>query len=85
VGIRDAVFGVGCLLASSDPDGMPDLRRWMSVWLASDVADAVAGATAARHVGRPRAAAAAIAPLPFAAFGLLALRRLRTIRDRPCY
>ena len=76
VGIRDLVFGTGCLLAASSPDGVRDLRRWLAVWLASDVADVAAGLTAARHLGRSGALAAAAAPLPFVGAGVWSLRRL---------
>ena len=92
LGVRDLVFGVGCLLAARDggggdndaaalngsgsPNARAELRRWLVLWLASDLADVVAGATASQHVGRGGAVAATAVPVPFAAAGLWALRRL---------
>jgi hypothetical protein len=75
VGIRDLVFGLGALIAAFDKDTR-DLTRWLAVWLASDVADVVAGAAAARRTHRAGEVAAAAAPLPFVAAGAWALRKL---------
>src|SRR5207249_7477766 len=38
VGIRDALFGLGCLLATGD-DRRSDLRRWVGIWAANESAD----------------------------------------------
>ena len=77
VGIRDLVLGLGALTASSDAE----LTRWSWISLGSDAADVAAGATATRHVGRGRAVAAAVTPIPFVAAGLWALRRMTRIAE----
>src|SRR5437588_3548099 len=79
VGIRDLVFGTGSYLAAASPDSARDLRRWLTAWLASDIADVVAAMTGSSDVGRSGALAAAAAPLPFVAAGIWALRRLPTV------
>lgn len=76
LGIRNFVFGLGCLLATRK-NGSEDTRRWVGAWLASDFADIVAGAMAQGLVGTRGAAIAAAVPVPFAASGIWALQRLR--------
>jgi len=76
VGIRDLVFGLGALVATFDARRESEIRRWLWLWLASDLADVYAGATASRKVGPSGSIAAAAAPLPFVAAGAWALRRL---------
>jgi phage tail tape-measure protein len=75
LGIRDLVLGAGTFIASFD-DGPADLRRWVRTCLASDAADAIAGATAARHIGVAGSATATLASLPFVAAGWRSLRNL---------
>lgn len=79
VGIRDLVLGLGGL-AASRRDGN-DVERWVAISLLSDVGDAIAGATASRHIGRGKAAATAILPVPFIAAGMWALVRLRSKKN----
>src|SRR5437588_11890398 len=78
VGIRDLVFGTGSYLAAARPDGIRDVRRWLTAWLASDIADVVAGMAGSSDVGRSGAVGAAAVPLPFVAAGIWVLRRLPT-------
>lgn len=75
VGIRDLIFGLGALVATRDGQSN-EAQRWLKAWLASDVGDVIAGATASRHLGRGGAAAAAAVPLPFIGAGIWALKRL---------
>jgi len=77
VGIRDALFGLGCLLATRQ-EGRSDLRRWVGLWAANEVADVVAALTAVRLLGPRGALFAAAPPLPFIAVDRWALRQLRT-------
>lgn len=72
VGIRDLIFGLGALIDSVEDSDRVD--RWLWLWLANEVADVVAGAFAAKHVGRAGAVAAAATPLPFVAADIWALR-----------
>ncbi|MFY9587715.1 MAG: hypothetical protein WAT66_09700 [Actinomycetota bacterium] len=75
VGIRDLIFGLGALIESfEDPDRVD---RWVWLWLANEVADVIAGALAAPHIGRRGAIGAAAAPLPFVAADVWALRARR--------
>jgi len=75
VGIRDALFGLGCLLATRQ-EGRSDLRRWVGLWAANEVADVVAALTAVRLLGPRGALFAAAPPLPFIAVDRWALRQL---------
>jgi hypothetical protein len=75
VGIRDALFGLGCLLAAGE-QRQDDVRRWVSIWAANEVADVIAGLTAVRPLGRSGAVTAAAAPLPFVIIDAWALRHL---------
>jgi len=77
VGIRDAIFGLGCLL-STRQQGRSDLRRWVGLWAANEVADVVAALTAVRLLGPRGALFAAAPPLPFIAVDCWALRHLPT-------
>lgn len=77
VGIRDALFGLGCLLATRQ-ERRSDLRRWVGLWAANEVADAVAALTAVRLLGPRGALFAAVPPLPFIAVDRWALRHLPT-------
>jgi hypothetical protein len=76
VGIRDALFGVGCLLASLDGWRSAELRRWVQLWLANEAADVVAAIGSSGRLGLRGAAAAATAPLPLIAADVWALRHL---------
>lgn len=40
VGIRDALFGLGCLLSTLEPSRAGETRRWVQLWLANKVAAA---------------------------------------------
>jgi hypothetical protein len=78
IGIRDTVFGLGCLISSArgkHPDGT---RRWVQLWLVSEIADVLVGAASKRDLGVARAAQAVAAPLPFIASDVWVLRRLET-------
>lgn len=74
VGIRDTVFGLGCLLASFG-DGR-EARRWVRLWLANEVADVIVAAAASRRLGARGAVTAAVPPLPFIAADVWVLRNL---------
>lgn len=76
LGIRNFVFGLGCLLAAQTGGDNSGLRRWLAMWLVSDLADVAIGVTGAPRVGRSGAVTAAIVPVPFVAAGVWALRRL---------
>jgi hypothetical protein len=76
VGIRDALFGLGCLLAARQ-ERRSDLRRWVGIWAANEVADVVAALSAVRLLGPRGALLAAAPPLPFIAVDRWALRQLR--------
>jgi hypothetical protein len=76
VGIRDAVFGLGSLVATKDKERATDLRRWLAAWLVSDVADVITGLTSAERIGRGGSVVAAVVPLPFVVAGARALHRL---------
>ncbi|MCU1463333.1 MAG: hypothetical protein JWO37_3408 [Acidimicrobiales bacterium] len=76
VGIRDALFGLGCLLSTLDADGPEETRRWVRLWLANEVADVVAAAAMAQRLGGAGAATAASLPLPLIAADIWALRHL---------
>lgn len=69
LGIRDLVIGLGTAAAArrARHGSTEDLRRWVRAGTASDVLDAVAGATAWRLVGPARAALATVVPLPVVA------------------
>lgn len=75
VGIRDALFGLGCLLATGDGE-RSDVRRWVGVWAANEVADVVAAIAAERRLGRRGAVLAALPPLPLIAIDGWALKHL---------
>jgi hypothetical protein len=75
VGIRDALFGLGCLLATRQ-GSRSDLRRWVGIWAANEVADVVAALTAVRTLGPRKALYAAAPPLPLIAVDRWALRQL---------
>jgi len=49
VGIRDALFGLGCLLSTLEPSRAGETRRWVQLWLANEVADVVAALAMSRH------------------------------------
>jgi len=83
VGIRDLVFGLGALVSTMDERRSTDTRRWISAWLASDIGDAIAAATARRRVGPLGAFAAAAAPIPFIAAGLWMSFRLSRFHAGP--
>jgi hypothetical protein len=76
VGIRDALFGLGCLLASGRGKDNGEARRWVQLWLANEVADVIAAIGEARQLGWAGAAAAAASPLPFIATDVWVLEHL---------
>jgi hypothetical protein len=76
VGIRDAVFGLGCLLSTAEPSRAGETRRWVQLWLANEVADVVAALAMSRQLGIAGAASAAAAPLPLIAVDVWTLRHL---------
>ena len=51
VGIRDALFGLGCLLSTLEPSRAGETRRWVQLWLANEVADVVAAIAMSRQLG----------------------------------
>ena len=77
VGIRDALFGLGCLLSTVDPSRVGETRRWVQLWLANEVAVVVAATAMSRQLGVASAAGAAGAPVPLIAVDVWTLRRLR--------
>ena len=82
VGIRDALFGLGCLLSTLDVDRSEETRRWVRLWLANEVADVVAAAAMSKQLGGAGAATAASIPLPLIAADVWALRHLAGERRR---
>jgi hypothetical protein len=76
VGIRDALFGLGCLLSTLDTGRSQETRRWVQLWLANEVADVVAAIAMTRRLGVAGAATAAAAPLPLIAVDVWTLRQL---------
>ena len=76
VGIRDALFGLGCLLSTLEPSRAGETRRWVQLWLANEVADVVAAIAMSRQLGAAGAASAAGAPLPLIAVDVWTLRHL---------
>ena len=76
VGIRDALFGLGCLLSTLEPSRAGETRRWIQLWLANEVADVVAALAMSRQLGVAGAASAAGAPLPLIAVDVWTLRHL---------
>lgn len=82
VGIRDALFGLGCLLASLDASRPVETRRWVQVWLANEVADVLAAIASTRQLGVAGAVAAAAVPIPFIAADVWVLRHLEVPPSR---
>ena len=76
VGIRDVLFGLGCLLSTLEPSRAGETRRWVQLWLANEVADVVAALAMSRQLGVAGAARAAGAPLPLIAVDVWTLRHL---------
>src|SRR3989442_5346431 len=76
VGIRDALFGLGCLLSTVEPRRAGETRRWVQLWLTNEVADVVAAIAMSRQLGVACAASAACAPLPLIAVDEWTLRHL---------
>lgn len=74
VGIRDALFGLGLLLASFSDDASAT-RRWLQLWLANEVADILAAGAASRQLGLAGGAAAALPPASLLTADIWALRR----------
>ncbi len=81
VGIRDALFGLGCLLSTLDPSRAGETRRWVQLWLANEAADVVAAIAMSRRLGVAGAASAAGAPLPLIAVDVWTLRHLTAVTD----
>ena len=81
VGIRDALFGLGCFLSTLEPSRATETRRWVQLWLANEVADVVAAIATSRQLGLASAASAAGAPLPLIALDVWALRHLAAVTD----
>jgi hypothetical protein len=87
VGIRDALFGLGCLLSTLEPSRAGETRRWVQLWLANEVADVVAAIAMSRQLGVASAAGAAAAPLPLIAVDVWTLRHLTAATESagpPC-
>ena len=78
VGIRDALFGLGCLLSTFEAGRRSETRRWVQLWLANEVADVAAAIASSRRLGVARATTAAAVPLPLIAVDVWTLRRLTT-------
>ena len=76
VGIRDSLFGLGCLLSTLEPSRAGETRRWVQLWLANEVADVAAAIGMSRQLGVAGAASAAGAPLPLIAVDVWTLRHL---------
>ena len=76
VGIRDALFGLGCFLSTLEPNRRGETRQWVQLWLANEVADVVAALAMSRQLGVASAAGAAGAPLPLIAIDVWTLRHL---------
>ena len=76
VGIRDALFGLGCLLSTLQPSRAGETRRWVQLWLANEVADVGVALAMSRQLGVAGAASAAGAPLPLIAVDVWTLRHL---------
>jgi len=76
VGIRDALFGLGCLLSTLGPSRAGETRRWVQLWLANEVADVVAALAMSRRLGVAGAASAAGSPMPLIAVDVWTLRHL---------
>lgn len=74
IGVRDAVIGAGTVV--SGPPSATAL--WGGVALASDTLDVLVGAASISRVGVSGGLVAALAPVPFVAAGVWALRRART-------
>jgi hypothetical protein len=81
VGIRDALFGLGCLLSTLEPGRAGETRRWVQLWLANELADAAAAVAMSRQLGVAGAASAAAAPLPLIAVDMWTLRHLAAATD----
>ena len=77
VGIRDALFGLGCLLSTLDAGRRNETRRWVQLWLANEVADVVVAIASSRRLGAAAAASSAAAPLPLIAVDVWTLRHLK--------
>jgi len=80
VGIRDALFGLGCLLSTLEPSRAGETRRWVQLWLANEVADVVAAIAMSGQLGAAGAASAAVPPLPLIAVDVWTLRHLEAAR-----
>jgi hypothetical protein len=80
VGIRDALFGLGCLLSTLNADRSEETRRWIRLWLANEVADVVAAVAMSQRLGGAGAATAASLPVPLIAADIWALRHLAGAR-----
>jgi hypothetical protein len=83
VGIRDTLFGLGCLLSTREPSRTGETRRWVQLWLANEVADVVAAIAMSRQLGAAGAASAAAAPLPLIAVDAWTLRHLTACFGQP--
>jgi hypothetical protein len=73
VGVRDLALGMGTVLSSRSPSAV-GARRWVALGLCSDLLDFIVGARSARSVGRRGALIAALAPVPFLALDVAALK-----------
>lgn len=82
VGIRDALFGLGCLLAGLGGKAPDETRRWVQLWLANEVADVVAAIASSRKLGVTGATTAAAVPLPFIAADIWVLGHLDAASNR---
>ena len=75
VGVRDLAIGIGTLAAARSLSD-PDLRRWLTSGLASDVLDVAVGVAGARTTGL-RSISSALIAAPMVAAGVYALSELR--------
>ena len=83
VGIRDALFGLGCLRSTLEASRTGETRRWVQLWLANEVADVVSAIATSRQLGVSGAATAAGVPLPFIVVDVWTLRHLTAASGVP--
>jgi hypothetical protein len=76
LGVRDVVFATGCLLAALDTTRPDATRRWVQLWLASEVGDVLTALAMWRQLGAAGAGPAAVLPLPVIAADIWTLRQL---------
>ena len=77
LGVRDALFGLGCLLGSRAGRDPEETRRWVRLWLVNEVVDVAVAVAGSAQLGPAGAAGAAAPPLPLIAADVWVLRQLR--------